>query len=125
MSHGHGLQQRASARSWQRRVLPAIAGLAFVSAVLGISAAAFAGGEGGHVPPSAGPPAPWNDREVGEGEDVRYRRTDARSCRLGATRRAGPGSVLGVWVVGTRCRIGKRVVRRYQRCLNRADGRRG
>ncbi len=52
-----------------------------------------------------------------------YKPTDARSCRLGATRRAGPGSVLGVWVVGTRCRTAKRVVRRYQRCLNSKGGR--
>jgi hypothetical protein len=62
---------------------------------------------------------------VGEGEDVPYRPTDARGCRLGRTRRAGPGSVLGVWVVGTRCRIGRRVVRRYQRCLNSAAGGKG
>jgi len=77
------------------------------------------------APPSAGPPGPWSDREVGEGEDVPYRPTDARGCRLGATRRAGPGSVLGVWVVGTRCAFARRAVRRYQRCLNSAAGRKG
>ena len=74
-------------------------------------------------PPSAGPP--WADREVGEGEDVPYRPTDARSCRLGTTRRAGPGSVLGVWVVRARCGVAKRVVRRYQRCLDSEGGRKG
>ncbi len=40
-------------------------------------------------------------------------------------RRAGPGSVLGVWVTGTSCRIGQRVVRRYQRCLDRQNGHNG
>jgi hypothetical protein len=87
---------------------------------------ALAGGDERQAPPSAGPPGPWNDdTEIGEGEDVPYKPTDARSCRLGATRRAGPGSVLGVWVVGTRCRTGKRLVRRYQRCLNSRSGRDG
>ncbi len=86
---------------------------------------AAAGGDEEPAPPSAGPPGPWNDDEVGEGEDVPYRPTDARSCRVGTTRLAGPGSVLGVWVVGTRCRVGKRVVRRYQQCLQSADGREG
>ena len=62
---------------------------------------------------------------MGEGEDVPYRDTDSRRCGLGGTRRAGPGSVLGVWVTGTRCRMAKRVVRRYQRCLNREGGRKG
>ena len=81
--------------------------------------------EEGQAPPSAGPPGPWDDREVGEGEDVPYRPTDARGCRLGTTRSAGPGSVLGVWVVGTPCRTGTRVVRRYQRCLNSERGRKG
>jgi predicted outer membrane repeat protein len=33
--------------------------------------------------------------------------------------------VLGVWVVRTRCRVGRRVVRRYQRCLNSTSGRDG
>jgi predicted outer membrane repeat protein len=93
--------------------------------LLGAPSIALAGGDESQAPPSAGPPGPWNDREVGEGEDVPYRPTDARGCRLGTTRRAGPGSVLGVWVVGTRCRAGNRVVRRYQRCLNRKAGREG
>ena len=75
------------------------------------------------APPSAGPPGPWSDHEVGEGEDVPYRPTDAKSCRLGGTRDAGPGTVLGVWVVRTRCRAGKRLVRHYQRCLNSEAGR--
>ena len=87
-------------------------------------ATAVAGGdEEQHAPPSAGPPGPWNEHEVGEGEDVRYRPTDARRCRLGTTRSAGPGSVLGVWAVETRCRDARRVVRRYQRCLNSEAGR--
>ena len=54
-----------------------------------------------------------------------YRPTDARSCRLGGVRRAGPGAVLGVWVAGTSCRIARRVVARYQRCLNSESGRDG
>jgi hypothetical protein len=109
----------------QGKRLRAVAILVFASLLLGAPATAFAGGDEPPAPPSAGPPGPWNDEEVGEGEDVPYKPTDASSCRLGRTRRAGPGSVLGVWVVGTRCRIGKRVVRRYQRCLNSADGRKG
>src|SRR5215211_7876696 len=92
--------------------------------MLGAPGAALAGGdEDVKAPPSAGPPGPWDGREVGEEEDVPYKPTDARSCRVGTTRRAGPGSVLGVWVVGTRCPVGKRVVRRYQRCLNSPAGR--
>jgi hypothetical protein len=125
MSRSPGTPQIDSAPAWQPAALRAIAVLAFASTLLGLSATAFAGGDESQVPPSAGPPGPWRDHEVGEGEDVRYRPTDARSCRLGTTRRAGPGSVLGVWVVGTRCRTGKRLVRRYQRCLSSADGRRG
>ena len=115
MSRSSGVTQSALART----ALCAIAVLAFVPAMLAVSATAFAGGDEANVPPSAGPPGPWSDQEVGEGEDVRYKPTDARSCRLGATSSAGPGSVLGVWVVGTRCRVGKRVARRYQRCLER------
>jgi predicted outer membrane repeat protein len=84
---------------------------------------ALAGGDDEHAPPSAGPPGPWDDREVGEGEDVPYKPTDARRCRVGSARHAGPGSVLGVWVVRADCRRGKRVVRRYQRCLNSKAGR--
>jgi predicted outer membrane repeat protein len=91
--------------------------------LLGAPGTTFAGGDEPQAPPTAGPPGPWDGREVGEGEDVPYRPTDARSCRLGTTRRAGPGSVLGLWVVGTRCRVGKRLVRRYQRCLNSESGR--
>ena len=52
-----------------------------------------------------------------------YKPTNARQCRLGKTRSAGPGSVLGVWVVGTRCRSANALVRLYQRCLNSAAGR--
>ena len=83
------------------------------------------GDEEAAAPPSAGPPGPWDDREVGEGEDVPYKATDARSCRLGTTRSAGPGSVVGLWVVGTPCRMGTRFVRRYQSCLNSERGRKG
>ena len=74
--------------------------LAVVSALLGASATAVAGGdENVPAPPSAGPPGPWSDVEVGEGEDVPYRPTDAKSCRVGGTRDAGPGTVLGVCAV--------------------------
>src|SRR5262245_13551385 len=94
--------------------------------VLPSAGPASAGGdEEGHTPPSAGPPGPWDAGEIGEGEDVPYKATDARRCRLGATRSAGPGSVVGVWVVGTPCRTGKRVVRGYQQCLNSESGRKG
>ncbi len=93
--------------------------------LVGAPATALAGGDEKHVPPSAGPPGPWSDGEVGEGEDLPYRPTDANSCRLGGTRGAGPGSVLGVWVVRTRCRVATRVVRRYQSCLNSESGRKG
>jgi predicted outer membrane repeat protein len=105
----------------------AFALLGLISLLLAAPATATAGGdEGEKAPPSAGPPGPWEDRGVvGEGEDVPYKPTNARSCALGSTRRAGPGAVLGVWVVGSRCRIATRVVRRYQRCLNSAAGRKG
>jgi len=101
-------------------LLPMVLALA-----LAAPGAAVAGGDETRSPPSGGPPGPWSDREVGEGEDVPYRDTDSRRCGLGGTRRAGPGSVLGVWVIGTRCRTAKRVVRRYQRCLNSESGRKG
>ena len=91
--------------------------------VLATPTAAVAGGDEGQAPPSAGAPGPWNEREVGEGEDLPYKPTDATSCRLGETRAAGAGTVLGVWVVGTRCGTGKRLVRRYQRCLKSESGR--
>jgi predicted outer membrane repeat protein len=94
--------------------------------LLGAPATALAGGdEEGQAPPSAGPPGPWNEREVGEGEDVPYRPTDAHACRLGTASSAGPGSVLGVWVVATRCRVATGIVRRYQRCLTSEAGRAG
>ena len=105
-------------------VLGLVLGVLAVAA-FGAPATALAGGDETQAPPSAGPRGPWDDREVGEGEDRPYRPTDARQCRLGKTRSAGPGSVLGVWVVGTRCRRRTRVVRRYQRCLNSAAGRKG
>ena len=98
-------------------------GLVTLALLLGAPGTAMAGGDEGQAPPSVGAPGPWNDREAGEGEDVPYKPTDARSCRLGRTRGAGPGSVLGVWVVGTRCGTGKRLVRRYQDCLNSESGR--
>jgi predicted outer membrane repeat protein len=60
---------------------------------------------------------------VGEGEDVPYRPTDARSCGRRGVRKAGPGSVVGVWAVRARCRTGRRLVRRYQRCLESESGR--
>ena len=104
----------------------ACAVLVVLTLLVGAPGRALAGGdEEGQAPPSAGPPGPWKDSEVGEGEDVPYRPTDARSCRLRKVRRAGPGSVLGMWVVGTRCRTGRRVVARYQDCLNSENGRKG
>jgi hypothetical protein len=124
MSHIHAVQQPTSVRSAQRATLRALAILTLVPALLGPSATAFAGGdEESQAPPSAGPPGPWAEHEVGEGEDLPYRPTDARSCRLGGTRDAGPGTVLGVWVVRARCGAGERLVRRYQRCLNGEAGR--
>ena len=90
--------------------MPAVLGLVLgvlAVAAFGAPATALAGGD--ETPGSAerGTSGPWDDREVGEGEDRPYRPTDARPCRLGKTRSAGPGSVLGVWVVGTRCRQGR------------------
>jgi predicted outer membrane repeat protein len=98
--------------------------LALAVVVLAAPAPALAGGDEPPPPPSAGPPGPWNHRNGSDGEKVPYKPTDARRCRLGSTRKAGPGTVLGVWVVGARCGTGKRIVRRYQRCLNSRAGRR-
>jgi predicted outer membrane repeat protein len=124
VSRTHGIQRPTAAPSaWP--VLRAMAILALVFAVLGTSETAFAGGDETPVPPSAGPPGPWDDIEVGEGEDLPYKPTDATGCRLGRVRGAGAGTVLGVWVVHARCRTGKRLVRRYQRCLNTESGRDG
>jgi predicted outer membrane repeat protein len=103
------------------RSLPLL--IVVLALLLGVPAAVLAGGDEQQVPPSAGPPGPWNETEIGEGEDVPYKPTDARSCRLKGMRQAGPGTVLGVWVVRGRCRTGKRLVRRYQRCLNSERGR--
>ena len=97
--------------------------LIVLTLLVGAPGTALAGGDEGQAPPSAGPPGPWEDREVGEGEDVPYRPTDATSCRLRKVRRVGPGSVLGLWVVRTSCRTATRVTRRYQRCLNSQIGR--
>jgi hypothetical protein len=99
--------------------------LVVVPLVLAAPTPAVAGGDEGRAPPSAGPPGPWNDREVGEGEDLPYKPTDAKGCRLGGMRDAGAGTVLGVWVVHTRCRAGTRLVRRYQGCLGSENGRNG
>jgi hypothetical protein len=99
--------------------------LAVLALLLGAPAAALAGGDEEKAPPSAGPPGPWDDEEAGEGEDVPYRPTAAKRCGLAGARSAGPGSVLAVFVLHTRCRSGRRVVRAYQRCLNSERGRDG
>ena len=111
-------------RTRRIRQLISVATLTLVGALLGASSTAFAGGdEDARTPPSAGPPGPWSEHEVGEGEDLPYRPTDAKSCRLGDARNAGPGTVLGVWTVRTRCRAAKRLVGDYQSCLNSEAGR--
>jgi hypothetical protein len=99
--------------------------LAVLALLLATPAGALAGGDEEKAPPSAGPPGPWDDEEAGEGEDVPYRPTVAKRCGLAGAGSAGPGSVLGVFVLHTRCRSGRRVVRAYQRCLNSERGRDG
>ncbi len=108
---------------WRPAALWICASLAVIAMLVVAPWTALGGGDEEPAPPSVGPPGPWSEREVGEGEDLPYRPTDAKGCRLGGTRGAGPGSVLGVWVVHTRCATAKGVVGRYQRCLNSERGR--
>jgi predicted outer membrane repeat protein len=100
--------------------------LALVALVMFVAGppAALAGGDEGQAPPSAGPPGPWDDpNEVGEGEDVPYAPSGARSCRPGRATGAGPGTIMGLYVQRTSCRSGRTLVRGYQRCLNKDRGR--
>jgi hypothetical protein len=100
--------------------------LAALVVFLAAPAVALAGGDEPQAPPSAGPPgSAEDDDEAGEGEDRPYRPTQSRPCRLATARKAGPGSVLGLWVQRTGCRAGRSVVRTYQRCLNSEAGRAG
>ena len=108
---------------WRPAALWICASLAVIAMLVVAPWTALGGGDEEPAPPSVGPPGPWSEREVGEGEDLPYRPTDAKGCRLGGMRRAGPGSVLGLWVVHTRCATAKGVVGRYQRCLNSERGR--
>jgi predicted outer membrane repeat protein len=99
------------------------AALAVTAALVLTPSAALGGDDEQHSPPSAGPPGPWNGPS---GKSVPYRRSGTHRCGTGkGLRRAGPGSVLGVFAERVRCRRATRVVRIYQSCLDRAPGRAG
>jgi predicted outer membrane repeat protein len=99
--------------------------LAVLVVLLTAPATGFAGGGEGQAPPSSGPPGPWDDpnAEVGEGEDVPYAPSGARSCRPGEAESAGPGTIMSLYVQRTSCRSGRSLVQAYQRCLNSEKGR--
>jgi hypothetical protein len=98
------------------------AALAVVAMLLVAPSAAFGGGDDQQAPPSAGPPGPWNGPR---GKKVPYRPSGTHRCGTHSVRRAGPGSVLGLFAERARCRDAIRLVRAYQRCLDHARGRAG
>jgi hypothetical protein len=100
----------------------ACASLAVIAVLLVAPCMAFGGGDDEQAPPSAGPRGPWDGLS---GKKVPYRPSGTRRCGLDDVRRAGPGSVLGLYVEGADCRAASRVVRAYQRCLVRPSGRAG
>jgi len=89
--------------------------------LLVVPSAAFGGGDEPQTPPSAGPPGPWDGPPR---KQVPYRPGTHR-CGLDKVRRAGPGSVLGLYVQRALCRDATRLVRAYQSCLDHARGRAG
>ena len=93
-----------------------------VALVLAVQSPALAGGDEEQVPPSAGPPGPWNGPSGGR---VPYRPPGTRRCAPADARRAGPGTVLGVFVLRVPCRDARRFVRAYQSCLAGEGGSRG
>jgi hypothetical protein len=111
------------ARCHRPEVVGICAALAVLVLMLSAPATSVAGGEEVPNPPSAGPPGPWDDPEVGEGEDRPYAPTDAKSCPLAGAKSAGPGTLLGLYVLKANCRSGRALVRKYQRCLNSEQGR--
>jgi predicted outer membrane repeat protein len=100
--------------------MPAL--LAVVVILLAAPPTALGGGDEKHAPPRAGPPGPWTGPSD---KNVPYRPSSARRCAVAGLRRAGPGSVLGLYVQRARCRVAGRFVRAYQRCLNGERGRAG
>lgn len=94
-----------------RWALPLVVGV-----LLAVAPSVLAGGDEPHVPPSAGPPGPW-DRP--SGERAPYRPSGTRRCSTRRVRAVSPGRVLGLYVDRARCRQGIRLVRAYQRCLER------
>ena len=60
---------------------------------------------------------------MGEGEDVPYRPTDAKGCRLGGTRARSGHGARRVGGAHARAAPASGFVRRYQRCLNSGAGR--
>jgi predicted outer membrane repeat protein len=99
----------------------AVLTVVIVAAALAAPLPASAGGDEEHVPPSAGPPGPW---ERPAGGKVPYRPSGTRRCPERRVRNAGPGRVLGLYAERATCRQATRLVRVYQRCLDRGDPRR-
>ncbi len=97
--------------------------LAVVAVVLAVPSAALGGGDEPHLPPSAGPPGPWDGSSPGRPGPSGS--PGARRCRLTSVRAAGPGSVLGLYAQRARCDDARRTVRAYQSCLRGAAGRAG
>ncbi len=96
--------------------------LAVVLILLAAPSTTLGGGDEQHVPPSAGPPGPWDGPS---GRSVPYAPSHTKRCTPAAARHAGPGSVLGIFVKRATCREGRRFVRAYQSCLERERGRAG
>jgi predicted outer membrane repeat protein len=92
-----------------------------VALVLAVQTPALAGGDEEQVPPSAGPPV----GNAPSGRTVPYRPAGTRRCAPAASRPAGSGTVLGVFVLGVPCRDARRFVRAYQSCLDGERGSRG
>ena len=92
-----------------------VAPLGVIAWLLVAPAAAFAGGDVPVIPPTAGPPGPWNGPS---GRDVPYEPTRTRACGVARMGTRSGARVLRLDVERTRCAAARRLVRAYGRCVS-------
>jgi predicted outer membrane repeat protein len=89
--------------------------LAVCLAVFALPAVALAGEDESAPPPSFPPPGLDEPPEV----DQPFNPSTANQCGIDSMRNVGPGRLLGVYADRVSCRFARRVVHRYQSCLDR------
>ena len=114
------LRRARSAPPAQMICCAALAAAALLAGATGVARA----GDGDQVakPTTTSPPGPWDGTFSSA---VGYRPAASTRCATAPVADRGPGTVLGLFVVGVPCSDGERLVRAYQRCLDGAAGRAG